>query len=60
MHQFTTIPKIKVLVHLYPGKIVSKLVFEKNVFAKINLGNSQIFSYECLITMPIVILFPFI
>ena len=35
IHQFTTIPKIKVLVHLYPGKVVSKLVFENDVFAKI-------------------------
>ena len=25
----TTTPKIKVLVHLYPGKIVGKLVFRK-------------------------------
>ena len=59
IHQFTTTPKIKVLVHLYPGKVVVKLVFENNVFAKINLRNSKIFLYECLVTMLIVILFPF-
>ena len=34
IHQFTTAPKIKVLVHLYPEKIVDKLVFENDVFCK--------------------------
>ena len=57
IHQFTTTPKIKVLVNLYPGKIVDKLVYENDVFAKISLRNSKIFLYECLITMLIVILF---
>ena len=37
IYQFTTTPRIKVLVHLYPGKIVGKLVFENDVFTKINL-----------------------
>ena len=39
IYQFTSLLKIKVLVHLYPGKIVSKLIFENNVFAKIILRN---------------------
>ena len=43
INHFTTTPKIKVLVHLYPGKIVGKLVFKNDVFAKINLRNSKIF-----------------
>ena len=60
IHWFTTTPKIRVLVHLYPGKIVGKLVFKNDVFQKINMRNSKIFLYECLITMLIAILVPFI
>ena len=37
IYQLTTTLEIKVLVHLYPGKIGGKLVFENDVFAKINL-----------------------
>ena len=54
-----------ILVYLYLEKLISKLVFKNDVFAKINLINSQIsfhlsFLYECLITMFIVILFSLI
>ena len=40
MYCFTTILKLKVLVQLYLEKILGKLVFKNDVFAKINLTNS--------------------
>ena len=52
--------EIMVLVHLYPGKIVGKLVFKNDVFAKISLANFINILYECFITVLILILFPFI
>ena len=37
-----TIPKLKILVHLYLKKVTGKLVFKNDVFMKINLTDSQI------------------
>ena len=36
------IPKLKILVHLYLKKVTGKSVFKNDVFAKINLTDSQI------------------
>ena len=50
IYQFKTIPKLEILVHLYLEKIIGKLAFNNDVFAKINLIDSQIFFIFILVS----------
>ena len=42
IYRFTTTLKLENLVYLYLKKIIGKLVFKNDVFAKVNLTNLQI------------------